>query len=199
MHANLAHIDLCRHKFFPSREPDFLPILLIRAAIIAASAVDGMCWSFSNLKGLYLSSSNYKAHSSRPFVQSCSMTGDIDQYICWPDLGLGPDGPINGQLIIDLWAQPPLSHCCSAIWQELALRKKIIGPLTFAARPLLCSHSFASTSELKSNLQIMSHARAGLSKEKFSVVLCKYIHLKASSIARTSWHFPSAPSWGLAH
>ena len=124
MHAYLAHIDLSWHKFFLSREPDFLPILLIRAAIIAASAVASMCWPFCNLKGLCLSSSNYKAHSSQLYVHSCSMTGDIDQYVCWPDLGLGPDGPINGQVIMDLWAQPPLSHCRSAIWQELALWKK---------------------------------------------------------------------------
>lgn len=80
-----------------------------------------------------------------------------------------------------------------------SLEKKIIRPLTFAVRPLLCSHSFGSTSKLKSNLQIMSHARAGLTQREIFSGLCKYIHLKASFIARTSWHFPSAPSWGLAH
>ena len=48
------------------------------------------------------------------------MTKDIGQYIrvalAVPDLGLGPDGPINGRVIMDLWAQLPLSHCWGAIW-----------------------------------------------------------------------------------
>ena len=53
---------------------------------------------------------------------------DIDQYIrvalAVPDLGLGPDGPINGRVIMDLWDQLPLSYCWAVPYGRSCLLAK---------------------------------------------------------------------------
>ena len=114
---------------------------------------------------------------------------------------LDPDGPLNGGLIMDLWAQLPLSHCCAAPYGGSWLfAKNHKRPLTFAVRPLLWSHSFASTSKLKSNLQLMTQARDGLCQKSWFVqiffcanIFCANIFSLESQlhcIARMSWHFP---------